>query len=268
MSINRTVCSVLLATAAFVGGCTTDNPLLTNQRAVRLDGIDLYNRTDYENAAGSFRSAVKQDPRDFRSDYFLGLTYERLGNYQQAIQAYMSSIKILREIPGGRDYGDYRQIIMNTTASCIAKHDANGLEQNLLTKQVADLKTDSRLRAESYFLMAKIQRYRRDADSALISYNFAAQLDPNDFYLQKEAGLYLHQMGKNFTAYKIIMRAAKLNSRDPEVNAACRDLNIATPPALIQNETGSQPIFKAPLPAVDIKMSDTPVVIPDQLPVN
>jgi Flp pilus assembly protein TadD len=259
---------VLLAAAFFIGGCTTDMPIVSNERASRVEGIELYNRTDYENAMGAFRNAVKQDPRDFRSHYYLGMTYERQANYQQAIQAYKSALKVLRELPGAKDYADFRQAIMNTLASCICKHDDNGLEQDLLAKQAADLKTDSQLRAEDYFLLAKVQRYRRDADSALNAYFKASALDRNDYWLQKEAGLYMLQMGKKFTAAKPLQRAAQLNSRDPEVNAALRSQGLPMPKAIIHNENGAQPLLSpAPLPAVDLKVGD-PINLPEQLPVT
>lgn len=263
----QTLTGVLLAAAFFVGGCTTDTPIISNERESRMEGADLYNRTDYENAAGAFRNAVRQDPRDFRAEYYLGLTYEHLANYQQAIQAYKSALKVLREIPGSKDYADYRQVIMNTIAVCICKHDDNGLEQDLLVKQSGDLKVDDRLRAEDYFLLAKLQRCRGDADSALKSYYKATVLDKDDFWLQKEAGLYLHQMGKKFTAAKPLKRAAQLNSHDAEVNQALRDLNLPLPAAVIRNEGGAQPAFKTPMPAVDVKFNPS-APIPEQLPID
>lgn len=260
---------LLLLAAFFVGGCTTDMPLVTNERKARIEGVELYNRGDYENATGAFRNGVKQDPRDFRAQYYLGLTYERQANYQQAIQAYKSALKVLREIPGGSDYADFRQIIMNTLASCICKHDDNGLEQDLLTKQAADLKTDDKLRAEDYFLLAKVQRYRRDADSALVAYYKATVLDRNDFWLQKEAGMYMLALGKKNTAVAPLLRAAQLNSRDAELNAAVREAGVALPPAIIRNDNGPKPLGKAAvLPAVDLKMGDTPVTAPSELPAD
>lgn len=269
MNLFRIVFALLIVSGTFIGGCTTDQPVFTNERKSRLEGIELYNRADYDNALGAFRNAVRQDPRDFRSQYYLGVTYERMGNYQQAVQAYKSALKVMRETPAGRDAVDYRQVVLNTLASTIAKHDDNRLEQDLLAKQAASASTPDWQRSEDYFVLAKIARYRRDADSAITSYLKAAEMNRDDLWAQKEAGLYLLQMGMANKAYKPLKRAGELTSHDPELNAALRQLNIPQSPALIQNGGSSAPLTNpAPLPSVPLKVGDTPVTLPDTLPVS
>lgn len=269
MTTFRMMTALLILAGMFLAGCTTDQPIFTNVTKIRLEGIELYNRGDYENAVGTFRNAVRTDPRDFRSQYYLGLTYERLDNYQQAIQSYRSALKVMRETPAGREAVDFRQVIMNTLASTISRHDADHMEQDFIAKQAADPKSDSQVRAEDYFLLAKIERYGRDPDTALTDYFKASELDKNDFWLQKEAGLYMLQMGKSNQAVKPLRRAVELNGRDPEVLAAMRQLKLQTPPALIQNEGGAKPLTTTtPLPAVPLKVGDAPVTLPEQLPVD
>lgn len=270
MSMLRVLLGCLLLAGMLAGGCTTDQPILTNQRKARIEGVTLYNRADYENAAGAFRNAVKTDPRDYRSFCYLGMTYERLGNFQQAIQSYKSALKVMRETPAGRDDRDFRQITMNMLAGCIRKSDQNHLEQDLLTKQAANLKADSRERAEDYFLLAKIERYRGDADSALLSYFKGSELDRDDFWLQKEAGLYMMQLGKTKTAVKPIQRANQLGSRDTEILAAMRQLKLE-PPASLTNESQNQlrpALEPRPLPPVDLKVGENAPNLPDQLPAD
>lgn len=266
----KTIVGGLLLTGLFVGGCTTDMQVLTSERKTRIEGARLYNRGDYENATGTFRNAIKQDPRDFRSQYYLGLSYERQGNYQQAVQCYKASMQIMRESLAGRDAIEFRQVVMNSLAAALCKHDDNALEQNLLQKQAKDVKVDDKLRAESYFLLAKVQRYRRDADSALTSYFKASEIDAGDFYLQKEAGLYMLQLGQKRQAEAPLQRASKINSRDAEVNAALQQLNLPLPLAAIRNENGIKPLHNpVPLPAgVDTHMGDTPVAVPEELPLD
>lgn len=269
MSMLRVVLCGLLLAGMLASGCTTDQPIITNQRKTRIEGVTLYNRADYDNAAGAFRSAAKADPRDYRSFYYLGLTYERLGNYQQAIQSYKSALKVMRETPAGRDDRDFRQIVMNSLAGCIRNSDQNHLEQDLLTRLAADLKVDRRERAENYFLLAKIERFRGDADSALQSYYKASELDQDDFWIQKEAGLYMLQLGKTKTAVKPIQRANQLGSRDSEVLAAMRQLKLSPPPTLTPGENMPRPAFEPrPLPAVDLKAGETAPSLPEQLPAD
>lgn len=266
MMMNRCLAGVLLLVGLLVGGCTTDQPIVSNPRGARIEGVELYNRGDYWNAAGAFRNAVHQDPRDYRGHYFLGLSYERLGNYQQAVQSYKSALKVMRETPAGREDVDYRQIIMNTLASTITRHDSNMLEQELLAQQAGDSSRSSRERAENYFLLAKTERYRGDADSALLAYFKGSELDPADFWLQKEAGLYMLQMGKNNQAAIAIARAGKMNSRDPEVVAAMGQLKISGPLTLGSTGTGGAALFNPrPRPNVPLQVTE-PVTLPDELP--
>lgn len=268
MTMKSWLVSLLLLAGAVVCGCTTDQPLVTNPRGARIEGVELYNRGDYYNATGAFRNAVHQDPRDYRGHYYLGLTYERMGNLQQAIQSYKSALKVMRETPAGREDADFRQIIMNTLASSIVRHDSNMLEQELLSTLAADSSRSARERAENYFLLAKTERYRGDADSALLAYFKGSELDAEDFWLQKEAGLYMLQMGKNNQAVKPIQRASKINSRDPDVIAAMGQLKLSGPMALTGGAGGSSPLFNArPLPSVPLTLGQ-PVALPDTLPLD
>lgn len=269
MNMLRVLLSGLLLAGMLAAGCTTDQPIFTNQRKARIEGATLYNRGDYENAVGAFRNAAKTDPRDYRSFCYMGLTYERLGNFQQAVQAYKSALQVMQSLIAGRDDTDFRQITMNLLAGCIAKHDDNHLEQELLAKQATDMKLDSHRRGESYFLLAKVQRYRGDADSALISYYKASEIDRDDFWIQKEAGLYLLQMGKVKTAVKPVQRANEIGARDTEVIAAMRQLKLDVPPSLTEGHNGMQPMMEPrQLPAVDLKAGDTAPNPPDRLPLD
>ena len=62
----------------------------------------------------------------------------------------------------------------------------NFVEQNAKNGQSAEL----------YWLLAKIYRNRGDADLALDAYNRAALIEPKNFYIQKDHGLYLEQLGQ------------------------------------------------------------------------
>lgn len=261
------VAALLLGSGVYMAGCTGSVPVFSDQRSVRLDGVEYYNRGDFEGAVGIFRTAVKQDSRDFRSQYYLGLCYEQLGNYQQAVQAYKSSLKVMRESPSGRDATDYRQLVMNELASVIVRHDQDGLEQKLLQEQASDEDIITLKRAEAYFLMAKISRYRHDADSALKDYFIASEFAANDFWLQKEAGLYMYQLGKKFVCVKPLRRAIAINSRDPEVRAAMQALKLDTPLVFPTAESTAPLTTAIPLPiGAELRIGDAPMTLPTQLP--
>ena len=257
----------LLLAGMLSGGCTTDQPILTYQREARIEGARLYNRADYDNAVGAFRNAAKTDPRDFRSFCYMAVTYERLGNLQQAVQAYKSALKVMHATISGHDETDFRQITMNLLAGCISKHDDNHLEQELLAKQAADMKVRAGDRAECYFLLAKVQRYRGDADSALLSYYKGSELDRDNFWLQKESGLYMLQLGKTKSAVKPVQRANELRARDSEVVSAMRQLKLEVPPSLTSGQNTLQPVLQPrQLPPVPVNAGDTAPNLPDRLP--
>jgi tetratricopeptide (TPR) repeat protein len=269
MSPLRVMLLAVLLAGMLAGGCTTDQQIFTNQRKTRIEAARLYNRADYDNAVGAYRNAVKTDPREYRSFCYMALTYERLGNYQKAVQAYKSSLKVMRSTVTGRSDTEFRQITMNLLAGCISKHDDNHLEQELLTKQAADMTLGDRDRGESYFLLAKIQRYSGDADSSLISYYKGSEVDRDDFWLQKEAGLYMLQLGKTKTAVRPIQRANELRARDAEVIAAMRQLKLDVPFSLTGDHNAMQPMMEPrQLPPVALNAGDAAPKLPDWLPLD
>src|SRR2546423_6955292 len=70
---------LLGALMAMVGGCASD--IITNGKESRDEGIKLYNDGNYADAAGAFGNAIRTDPRDFRSQYYLGASFEQMRQY-------------------------------------------------------------------------------------------------------------------------------------------------------------------------------------------
>lgn len=210
--------------AGAFAGCSSDVPLITHPEKPRLEGIALYNAGDLSNAAGAFKNAIHQEPRDYKAHYYLGMTYEAQGNYQQAIQEYMASIETMKATLQGQEAIDLRQKVMNRMAATIARGDDQNLEKDMLTQQATDPKLSNQQRAQAYFILAKVQRYRGDADSAIAAYTRASELDPKDFWLQKEAGIYMLQAGQKEQANAPLARASKISTHDPELNQAIADI--------------------------------------------
>ena len=215
---------ILVSMVGALAGCSSDVQVLTHPEKPRLQGIALYNAGDLSNAAGAFKNAIRQEPRDYRAHYYLGMTYEAQGNYQQAIQEYKASIDSMKATLQGQEAIDLRQKVMNRLAATIARGDDQNSEKELLASQAADPKLSNQRRAEAYFLLAKIQRYRGDADSAIAAYAKGSELDPKDFWLQKEAGIYMLQAGLKQQANAPLARASKINTRDADLNQAITDI--------------------------------------------
>lgn len=223
-TLSRCVCATFVVSlVAGLAGCSSTVQPLTKPEKPRIEGVELYNRGDYAAAAGAFKNAIRQEPRDYKAHYYLGLSYEALGSYQQAIQAYKASISCMKATLQGQEAIELRQRVMNRLAASIARSDDQNLEKDLLRQQVADPKLTATQHAEAYFLLAKIYRYRGDADSALDAYYKGAELDPKDFWLQKEAGSYMLQSGQKQRANVCLTRAAKISTHDAQLNQTIAD---------------------------------------------
>ena len=67
---------------SLVGGCA--DMMMTPGQA-RNKGVQLYNQGKFTDAAGTFRTATRKDPRDYQSYYYLGRSYASMKSYLQAI---------------------------------------------------------------------------------------------------------------------------------------------------------------------------------------
>ena len=223
-------------------GCSTSN-FLTYAQDAREKGIQQYRNHDYENAAGSFRSATRQDPRDYKSFYFLGACYDAVGSHQQAAQAYQSSLKVMDLTLEGRKDKEFRARAIDGLGISLAKgHDR--------AAEIAMPKAGKRP-AEDAWLRAKVARYGGDADAAVQSYNEASLQDPGDFHIAKDYGLYLEELGQARQADIQLRRAYRLNSSDEQVASALRRVGTVPGPALKnREELAKPPIPRGPLPEV------------------
>ena len=249
--------AVLAGATALVGCQGTDvstavtNVLVPANEQSRQKGITLYNAGDYANAAGAFNNAVRQDPRDYQSHYYLGRAYEALGSYQQSIQSYHTSLLVMENSMSGHDNSTFRQKVLDGLASAIAKSE----DQLAAT---ASLRQKANPTAEDQFVLAKVMRIHGDADSAVQAYGDAARLDPSSLPIAREYGLYLDQLNQIQQAKPQLIRAYQLNRRldkpeDRQIDAALRHGDVVPGPALMEEKDLSKPIVPlGPLPEVDV----------------
>ncbi len=215
---------------------------VTNTKAVRDTGIRQYSAGEYTDAAGTFKNATRQDPRDYQSYAYLGDSYRQLGQMQQAIQAYKASLDTAGRSYQGREDMAFRARTLDGLAGAIAKSgevEIDAAQQNAQTAGGGD----------GYFLMAKIHRNLGDADSALDAYNRASLLGPKDFFIQKDYGLFLEQVGQDQQAERTLRKAYALNSKDAEVVAALRRIGVVPGPSLYDRSALAKPaVPKGPIP--------------------
>ena len=240
--------SQAILTAGLAVAATGCADALTYSNDSRAAGIKLYSQGQYDMAAGSFQNAVKQNPRDFESFYWLGVSYDAAKNYQQSISAYRSSLDVQALTVDGRQNHAFRRRTLEGLAIAISKSPGRSAETQAIIDKTAGHETP-----EDALLLAKIFRYSGDADSAIDAYNRAVLLDPTDTFISREAGLYFAQINKNQIAEPLLKRAYVANPSDKDVAAALRGLGIIPGPSLKSDDQRATPIIpRGPIPEISL----------------
>jgi Tfp pilus assembly protein PilF len=242
------VLSLITLTGCLTGGHDI-GPVVNYDKDARKTGLKLYNDGDYAAAAGSFKSAVKTEPRDYQSYYYMGCCYDQLKNYNQAMGAFRSSLKVMDTSFTGKRDDDFRQRVLDALAISIAKSDSRSQELDALEKEAA-----GKQKAENYYLLAKVYRYSRDADNALDYYSRAALLEPDNWLIMRDYGLYQEQLGQTQKAQATLRQAYRLNSRDEQTAAALRRMGVIPGPAIKEQKDLARPaIPEGPIPELHLR---------------
>jgi tetratricopeptide (TPR) repeat protein len=224
-----------------IGGCAD---VITYSQDAQREGIRLYQKQNYADAAGAFRNSVRQNPRNYEGYYWLGSSYEHLGQFQQSIAAYKTARQTISLTAEGKADDEMRAKILSGLASAIAKSDQRDTETDAANRDARNYGG-----AESWFLLAKIYAYRGDADSAIDAYNRAALLEPQTFYIAKDYGLYMERIGQKQRAEPPLRRAYSLDQDDKDVNAALRRIGVVPGPSILNEDQLARPIVpKGPIP--------------------
>ncbi len=240
---------LVLIGATFAVGCATSD-VITYSRDTQRKGISLYNDGEYADAAGVFRNAARQNPRDYKSYYYLGACYEKLNQYQQAIQSYDTARGLINVSMAGKYDDDFRIRIINGLGRSIARCDQRDIQTDAAVAQA-----ETKSSGENWFVVAKIYAFRGDADSAMDAFNRAALLAPQNFMIQKDYGLYLEQVGQLAKAQAPLKRAYALNGNDEQVAQALRRVGVVPGPSLKpQSALVNPPVPKGPIPELETSL--------------
>src|SRR5437764_4217283 len=224
----RVALASLLVSLSFISaGCTE---ALTYANKSREEGIKLYDQRYYADAAGAFRNAIRQDPRDYRSQYYLGLCYDELKQHHQAFASFRTALNVMSELGPNLSDPTFRPQIQDAYGASIARHDENESEVNAVIKRAQGSTS-----GEEWFILAKAFRLRGDADRAVDAYTRAARVAGDDFLIRREFGLYLlDPLGQNKDAEYWLRLAYKLDQRDAAVNEGLAKLGV-TPSSISRN---------------------------------
>ncbi|HEX4124802.1 MAG TPA: tetratricopeptide repeat protein [Tepidisphaeraceae bacterium] len=235
--------SLLGLAAVAVAGCASD--YITYSQEYRTKGIEYYQQGNYTDAASAFRNAVHQMPPDYTSHYYLGACLAQLGDYQQAIQQYKTCLQIMDVTIEGKHDDAIRGKAIDGLASAVAKSENP-------SDEIAQLNAQPKT-VQNQWIIAKIDRNVGDADSGIEAYRAALLLDPRNFTIAKEFGLYLQQLGQINLARDVLRRANGLNQQDDQVAIALRDCGGVPGPANKDEADLAKPIIpQGPIPPVDV----------------
>ncbi len=235
----------LLMSAIALVGCAD---ITTFSKQSHDQGMEYYEQHDYANAAGAFRNAVRQVPNDYQDHYYLAQSYAQQGLWQQAIHSYYDAWEIMKTDGFGQQDTRLRYQVISGLAHAIASSDTRDSEIN-----AAQAKAQSTPTTEQYLLLAKIFVERGDADSAIDAFNRATMLDPDNFGIAKEYGLYLERLGQNDKAAVPLRHAYALDSSDKQVSDALRQIGIVPGPSIKDQDALAKPIVpRGPIPEVDL----------------
>ena len=231
--------------AGLLGGCSD---VVTFSKDFHDDGMKLYAEKDYPDAAGAFNTATRQVPNDYVDYYYLADCYAKQGQYQQAIAAYRACYQIAALDGFGKQDAKLHDQVLDGWAAAIAASDSRDSETNAVEARAHQEQT-----ADDYLLLAKIYNDRGDPDSAMQAYSRAEMIDPQNFAIAKEYGLYLEKMGQNDKAVTPLRQAYALNSSDTQVTAALRRVGVVPGPSFKDQSALAKPLMPAgPLPEVDL----------------
>ena len=242
--LNRKL-GVVLLSAGLMGGCAD---FVTFSKQSHEQGMEYYQEKDYANAAGAFRNAVRQVPNDYQDHYYLATCLAAQGLWEQAIHSYYDAWEIMRIDDMGRRDTKLKYQVLDGLAAAIASSDTRDSDTNSVEAKARD-----RQSSDDYLLLAKIDVDRRDADSAIDAYDRAVMLDPQNFYISKEYGLYLERLGQTEKAAVPLRHAYTLNANDQQVNDALRRIGVVPGPAIKDEDALAKPLIpKGPIPEVDL----------------
>jgi tetratricopeptide (TPR) repeat protein len=241
--ISRSILSITLLVGA--AGCAD---MMTYSQDAQRQGEKLYAEADYANAAGAFNNSIRQNPRNYQAKYYLGNCYVQMGQYQQAIAAYRAARETIGVTFEGKYDTEYREKVLNGLAGAIAKSDQRNVETDAVQRDA-----EMHQKPEDWHLLARVYEIRGDADSAIDAYNRASLLDPNNFAIQKDFGLYLVKVGQNQRAAAPLRRAYALDNKDEQVAGALRQIGVIPGPSLKDENTLARPAMpRGPIPEVTI----------------
>ncbi|MFT3784987.1 MAG: tetratricopeptide repeat protein [Tepidisphaeraceae bacterium] len=226
--------------------------VITFSMQARREGQKQYEAGNLDAAAGAFRNATNQNPRDYVSFYYLGEIYRQQGREQMASQAYQTSLRVQPETNTGKADLEQRTRTAQAFANFLATASSRETELDGFIANVQKRNTPT-----DWYVLALVYAQTQDADNAIDAYNHAIVLAGDDFAVQKSYGLYLTELNQRERAVPVLRKAYQLDPTDTQITAALRKFGIVPGPSLLQEEQMAKPVMpRGPLPEVELNIRD------------
>jgi tetratricopeptide (TPR) repeat protein len=222
-AVRITAQALLVGVVLVAGFGCAETDTVTFAKNANRDGMALYQDGNYLDASVAFKSATRQNPRDYNSFYYLGLCYHQMKSSQEEIAAFRACLDVMPlSLPGKEDLAMHYKA-MDALAMAIASSATCAQETAEMEAKCA-----GKAAVEDQWLLAKIYRFSSDADAAIEAYNKAVMIDPTRFDVAKEAGLYEAALGQNDKAAATLKKAYAVKNDDDQVNDALHKLGVVT----------------------------------------
>jgi tetratricopeptide (TPR) repeat protein len=136
-------------------------------------GMTEFNKGDFEDAVEAFIKAVEENPKDYKSYYGLGRSYEKLNRAEEAIASHETAVKINPNYLPAREAAG----LLYFQQKKFQEAEAHLKEARTLKSQVAEI----------YYGIGEIEQREKACKTAMIAYKQALKLNPD--YVAAHNGL-------------------------------------------------------------------------------
>lgn len=173
------------------------------------EGVAAFTKRDFQAAVNEFKQVVDQSPEAHQGYYMLGLSYEQLGNNQEALnhlrKAYdLNPNELGTKLALGRAYTNLRRF--GDAAKLLSTVDPSPLP--------------SQQKAAFYQMRAQARQQTSDQGGAYQDLQQLARLRPDDAQIQSSYGRSALAMGEIDTAVNTLAKAAQLAPGNLDIKKA------------------------------------------------
>ena len=136
------------------------------QKADYLDASILYETEMYKEAINVFQDALKYNPGEYKLYYYMGMTYTRLNDFQNAKEYYKKAATINSTLNAAK---------LNLGQISLIFKDYEEAERYFMECIEND---DEEIQAEAYYYLSKIKLMNNENNLAVQYANIALELDP------------------------------------------------------------------------------------------